>query len=304
MWIALIDIAFFFRLPGLAADKTFFASIDIEVAMRPKGPAAAVPATHTSPWASPPAHWRNLSVLVAEDHATYGALMGWLLQKFGLCHEVVGDGQAAVAASEFWDFDLVISDCRMPVMNGYAMAQRMRLREQTDGRRRVPILALSAELTPDDLQRGLEAGMDGWLLKPLSAQRLREVLEHWLPGTPDASTQPAKEVAQAAWPTRAELIETFGDEQVVNRMLHSLLQEANKDYAGLLAACSTLDRQATVDCLHRLLGSLAFLAGREPVAFSGRLIESVRAHGIVINQEALQQFEQDVIVYLRYLTDL
>ncbi len=272
--------------------------------MSPRGPAGHGPAPHASPWGSPPAHWCNLSVLVADDHATYGALMGWFLHKFGLDHEVVGDGHRAVIASGLRSFDLVISDCRMPVMDGYAMARQMRLREQIEGRQRVPIIALTAHLTADDLQRGLEAGMDAWLLKPLSAQRLREVLEHWLPSPSGRAHGPATRVVQARWPTRAELIQTFGDEQVVNQMLHSLVHEANKDYAGLLHACSTQDRQAALDHLHRLLGSLAFFAGTEPDPSTGHLIEGVREHGVVFNQRALQQFEQEVIVYLRYLTDL
>lgn len=266
--------------------------------MRPTAPAGQ------GLWGDPPAHWRNLCVLVAEDHATYGALMGWFLQKFGLDHEWVCDGQAAVEAGERRHFDLVISDCRMPVMDGYAMARQVRLRERTEGLPRVPIIALSAQLEADDLQRGLEAGMDAWLLKPVSAQRLREVLEHWLPGPSRRADGPSAPSVQVHWPTRAELIETFGDEHVVNRLLHSLLHEANKDYAGLLQACRTLDRQATLDCLHRLVGSLAFLAGSEPGPLAGGLVEGVREHGIVLNQRALQQFEQDVIVYLRYLTDL
>ncbi len=261
------------------------------------------PAGH-GPWGDPPAHWLNLRVLVAEDHATYGALMGWFLQKFGLGHEWVCDGQAAVEAGERQHFDLVISDCRMPVMDGYAMARQVRLRERIEGLPRVPIIALSAQLDADDLQRGLEAGMDAWLLKPVSAQRLREVLEHWLPGPSNRVVGLSAPCLHAHRPTRAELIETFGDEQVVNRLLHSLLHEANKDYAGLLQACRTLDRQAVLDCLHRLLGSLAFLAGSEPDPLAGRLIASVREHGIVLSQRALQQFEQDVMVYLRYLTDL
>ncbi len=266
--------------------------------MRPRGPA------QPSPWGSPPAHWCNLSVLVADDHPTYGALMGWFLQKFGLGHEVVGDGQQAVVASGLRRFDLVISDCRMPVLDGYDMARQMRRREHVEGRQRVPIIALTAQVTPDDVQRGLEAGMDAWLLKPLSAQRLREVLEHWLPAPGGQIASPFVAVVQAHWPTRAELIQTFGDEQVVNRLLSSLLHEANVDYAGLLQACSTLDQHAAVECLHRLLGSLAFLAGTEPDSRSGRLIEDLREHGIVLNQQALQEFEQGVIVYLRYLTDL
>ncbi|MDY7535261.1 response regulator [Pseudomonas sp. Bout1] len=245
-------------------------------------------------------------MLVVEDHQAYRALMGWFLQKFELAHELVGDGQAGLTAFSRKHFDLVISDCRMPVLDGYSMAREIRRREATHGRGRVPIIAVTAKLGAEDARRCLEAGMDAWVLKPLSLERLRDLLESWLPLPPDAASLPATVTPAASqpWPTRADLIQTFGDTQVVDQMLRSLVLEADADYARLLNAGRTLDKYAMIECLHRLAGSLAFLGGTELDGRAAQLIEQVRKNGVQGSRQALQQFEKDVVVYLRYLTYL
>ncbi|MBK5439640.1 response regulator [Pseudomonas sp. TH32] len=262
------------------------------------------PNRQTPAWRSPPAHWRLLSVLVVDDHQTYRALMGWFLQKFELAHVLVENGQAALSTMAHRRFDLVISDCRMPVMDGYSMTREIRHRERTDGRERVPVIALTGKLGPDDARRCLEAGMDDWLLKPLSQERLREVLERWLPQRPGEVRHPFSEAPQKNWPTRAGLIEMFGDGQVVDLMLGSLLREADSDYASLVCAFRKQDRQGTLECLHRLAGSLAFLGGTDLDTRAGHLIDRVRDHGVLVNRRDLQRFEKELIVYLRYLADL
>ena len=145
--------------------------------------------------------------------------------------------------------------------------------------------------------------MDAWLSKPLTLERLRGVLEQWLP-PPSVGGEPVPFPVQTLWPVRADLIETFGDEQVVNQMLHSLRIEADADFAGLVRACHLLDPNAAIECLHRLVGGLVFLGGTDLDTRAMRLIEQVRDHGIELNQRELQQFEKDVMAYLRYLTDL
>ena len=272
--------------------------------MTPSVFADDVPKQQTVAWRSPPAHWKHLSVLIVEDHQAYRALMGWFLQKFELNHELAGNGQAALTAIAVRHFDLVITDCRMPVLDGYSMAREIRRREALHRRPRVPIIALTAKLSADDARRCLEAGMDEWLLKPLPMERLREVLEQWLPQSAGGVCAPPVCATLAGWPTRADLINTFGDEQVVNQMLLTLLHEAEQDYAGLSDARRALDRLATIDCLHRLAGSLAFLGGTGLDVRAGQLIEQVRDQGVGLNQAQLQQFEKEVLVYLRYLTDL
>lgn len=250
------------------------------------------------------AHWPHMAVLVVEDHSTYRALMGWFLQKLGIDYELAGNGQCALSAMARRNFDLVISDCQMPLMDGYTLARSIRFRERIGGRKRVPIIALTADLLPSDAQRCRDAGMDAWLLKPLGLEQLGEVLARWLPGS-----QPESSIRQTAppsltWPTRASLIETFGSSQVVNQMLGTLVVEACEDSAALAHARMTLNASLTAERLHRLVGSLVFLGGADLEARGRLLIDQVRAHGVVLNKQRLADFQRDLEAYLGYLNAL
>ncbi|MFC6297810.1 response regulator [Pseudomonas spelaei] len=251
-----------------------------------------------------PAHWRHLCVLVVEDHSTYRTMMGWFLQKFGLRHELVEDGRSALVAIARRRFDLVISDCQMPCMDGYTMARAIRLHERALGHGRVPIIALTGNLVHDDPQRCRNAGMDAWLLKPLTLEQLREVLMHWLPGPPHVQPPLSPAMLSVAWPTRASLIEMFGSAQVVEQMLGSLLIEASEDSAALAHARMTLNPSLTAQRLHRLVGSLAFLGAADLEVRGSMLIAEVRAHGVVLNKPQLEAFQRDLVVYLTYLSTL
>jgi len=76
------------------------------------------------------------------------------------------------------DFDIILLDLRMPGMDGYMTATKLRLKEKPG--RRTPIVAVSAHVTPKDKERCLEVGMDGSLQKPLTLQKLADTLDKWL----------------------------------------------------------------------------------------------------------------------------
>lgn len=264
-------------------------------------PLGAVLSRELTPSSAPPQHWQNLKVLVVEDHCAYRALMGWFLKKLGLGHQLVGDGQCGLAAIAECRFDLVISDCQMPLMDGYSMSRAIRRRECANALARVPIIALTANLVHDDPQRCRDAGMDAWLLKPLTLDQLHRALALWLPGPP--GTAPAHSVP-GTWPTRAGLVETFGDTEVVNQMLASLLCEAREDSVALDHARMTLDAALTAERLHRLVGSLAFLGVAELELRGISLIERVHTLGVVLNKPHLEAFQVDLRDYLAYLGTL
>lgn len=252
---------------------------------------------------TPPDHWRHLAVLVADDHSAYRALLGGFLEKLGLGHEVVQDGCEGLAAVTRRRFDLVISDCHMPCMDGFALARAIRLHEQKYASERVPIIALTANLSPEDPQRCRDAGMDGWLLKPLTFAQVCAVLGRWLPGPP-GELWLAVPRASKAWPTRADMLQTFGSERVVNQLLASLLGEARLDCVALADARITLNTPLAVERLHRLLGSLAFLGCDDLESEGGLLIEQARIHGVQANRGRLEVFEHDLKLYLVYLNTL
>ena len=253
---------------------------------------------------TPPPHWRQLHVLVAEDHSAHRLLLGCLLRKLGLDHELVADGYLGRVAYARRPFDLVITDCQMPVMDGYSMARAIRQYEHHFGLRRVPIIALTADLQNDSPRRCSDAGIDAWLLKPLTLEQLRAVLARWLP---DADHVPIGEepVARVSgWPARASLVATFGSEQVVNQLLENLLVEAWQDHDLLGRACAALDASLTAERLHRLTGSLVFVGGTGLESCAVRLIEQVQRDGVSAHLAELTLFQARLRAYLDYLSTL
>jgi CheY-like chemotaxis protein len=118
-----------------------------------------------------------LRILIAEDNAVNRALIERMLGRLGQPAMVVNDGAAAVAAAAMQDFDLILMDLQMPVMDGFEATQVIRATERELHRRRVPIHALTADTLPGDRQRCIDAGMDGHLSKPLSLTDLQKLLD-------------------------------------------------------------------------------------------------------------------------------
>lgn len=261
---------------------------------------------HTNPPAIGPPHWKHLLVLAVDDHCAYRSLMSTCLETLGVGYRVFADGHAALQALLPGQADLVLTDCRMPVMDGYHMSREIRRRECEQGLPRIPIVALTASLSPEEIKLCFDAGMDACLIKPVRLARLREVLESWLPDADGQRTKPGRWVAdsRADWPTRRSLIETFGSQEVVERMLDSLVREAHDDYHVLLQGMIRLDTQMIVERLHRLVGSLAFLGAVELEQRCLALMAEVHAQGLVANKALLEQILEDVCTYLDYLTEI
>lgn len=117
-------------------------------------------------------------ILVAEDNRPNGVLITALLTGFGYSCDLVGDGEAAVAAVAAGGYDLALLDVRMPRMDGIEAARR--IRALPGGRRRIPVLALTADVVPERRLACLEAGMDGVLAKPIDTAELRSMISDCL----------------------------------------------------------------------------------------------------------------------------
>lgn len=121
----------------------------------------------------------RVRVLVAEDDPTNQIVIDAFLDRLGLAATVVADGRAALAEAERGAYALVLMDCQMPEMDGYEATRALR---RLGGRfASLPVVAMTANAMEGDEQRCLDAGMDGYLAKPLAIDRLREVLGERLP---------------------------------------------------------------------------------------------------------------------------
>lgn len=119
-------------------------------------------------------------VLVADDNAVNRMVITRLLEKQGVAVVTAADGEEAIQRLRHELVDLVFMDVQMPLLDGIAASKRIREGEQA-GNTRVPIVALTAHAMPEDRQRCLAAGMDGYLAKPIQVQELQAVLSTYLP---------------------------------------------------------------------------------------------------------------------------
>ncbi len=118
---------------------------------------------------------RKLRFLAAEDNLVNQRLIARLLESAGHSVTVVGDGLAAVNASQQNRYDAILMDVQMPIMDGHEATRQIRHLEQTTGAH-VPIIAMTAHAMKGDREKCLEAGMDDYIAKPLHKQELLQAI--------------------------------------------------------------------------------------------------------------------------------
>ena len=119
-------------------------------------------------------------ILLAEDHPVNQELAKRFLEKLGYCVKIANNGQEAVDAAMTEDYDLILMDFHMPVLDGLSAATRIRDHERAANKVRTPIIALTADVQIGIQEQCRDAGMDDYLSKPISLQELQQLLEKWL----------------------------------------------------------------------------------------------------------------------------
>ncbi len=122
---------------------------------------------------------RGQLILLAEDNETNREVMGEQLRLLGYCAEMADDGLLALQKWRSGSYALLLTDCHMPQMDGFALTQAIRT-EETPGTR-LPIIAITANAMQGEAQRCRQAGMDDYLSKPLRLKELASMLKKWLP---------------------------------------------------------------------------------------------------------------------------
>jgi signal transduction histidine kinase/CheY-like chemotaxis protein/HPt (histidine-containing phosphotransfer) domain-containing protein len=126
--------------------------------------------------------WRSApKTLIVDDNQLNREIILAMLDEQGYALSCADGGPEAIEITQKTRFDLIFMDCSMPVMDGYEVTQALRKSEKTSGLRRVPIIALTGNVSIDAKERCALAGMDDYLTKPCSRQRLIAAINHWLP---------------------------------------------------------------------------------------------------------------------------
>ncbi len=247
------------------------------------GPALALSGAHVAD--SP----RALRLLMAEDNEVNRRLIVRLLEKRGHSVTVAVNGREALDILDLRGlsaFDAVLMDVQMPVLDGLRATAMIREREETTGTH-LAIIGVTAHAREEDRRRCLEAGMDGFVTKPIRTKDLFAELERAVPGLPaaerpkpsdrrdDAPNVVNAPLVEARAPEaifdRAGLLERVeGDEDLLSEIVRLFLDELPQANKELRAADEANDFKALAGAAHKLRGALANLCA--PAATAAALL--------------------------------
>jgi signal transduction histidine kinase/DNA-binding response OmpR family regulator/HPt (histidine-containing phosphotransfer) domain-containing protein len=238
-------------------------------------PLAAIPAAR-------PAQSKGLHILLAEDNRTNQTVATRMLQKMGHSLIVAGNGNEALSLLTTHRFDLVLMDIQMPEMDGLTTTMRIRESER-ETRLHLPIIAMTAHAMKGDRERCIEAGMDGYVSKPISSQELEEAIASALlmrgETKPVASSEADRESATPptalsviAWDMGKTLEQLGGDEKLLHEVVEIFLDDVPKHMASLRRAIAEGNAEAVEGAAHTLKGELGYL-GISEVSRKARELE-------------------------------
>lgn len=122
-------------------------------------------------------------ILVCEDNPTNRDVIQRQLRILGYACELAENGKQALEAWRNNDYAVLLTDCHMPEMDGFELTDAIRKEEQSQGAKRKPIIAITANVLQGETERCLAAGMDDYLAKPFKIKDLKTVMQKWLQGT-------------------------------------------------------------------------------------------------------------------------
>jgi two-component system, sensor histidine kinase and response regulator len=238
-------------------------------------PLAVTPAVRT-------AQGRSLHILLAEDNRTNQTVATRMLQKMGHSTVVAGNGTEVLLLLATHRFDLILMDIQMPEMDGLTATRKIRESERNT-HLHLPIIAMTAHAMKGDRERCIEAGIDGYVSKPISSKEVEEAIASILrlqsEGTPVISLEakqldamPPIDPSRIVWNMGETLERLGGDEKLFHEVIEIFLDDVPKHMAGLQRAIAAGDAEAVEGAAHTLKGELGYL-GISEVSQKARELE-------------------------------
>jgi two-component system sensor histidine kinase EvgS len=241
-------------------------------------------------------------ILLVDDHPTNRLVIGRQLGLAGFVCDTAEDGEQGLARWRSGRYALVLSDIHMPKMDGYQLTGAIRAEEQARQLARTPIVALTAAAMKGDAERSLAAGMDDYLVKPVTIPVLVERLRRWLPHLhlPDASAvERASHEASAAVleslpqveqppPLDAQVLASIAgnDAHAERELVADYLDTTRRDVDALRRALEAGDAPALSREAHKIKGA-ARLIGTHELGNAAERLEAVARAGELAQMQAL-----------------
>jgi two-component system, sensor histidine kinase and response regulator len=247
-----------------------------------------------------------LRILLVEDNPANQKFANYVLQDRGHSVETAGDGAEAIRLAAQQHFDVILMDVQMPKMNGLDASLAIRQRE--NGRRRVPIVAMTAHAMRSDRDRCMAAGMDGYLCKPVKREELIEAVERLGRRTMDESgrmkvdpslSRPIPDPSSftsgsAPFNLEEAVARLDGQFEIFKEMAEFFLNDGIQLLLEIQAAAASGDTSVIGLKAHRLKGTLLYLSAK-PATDAADLVESVcRSGDLAQTSSAIRRLEEEV----------
>jgi len=231
----------------------------------------ALQAPSTAAPAYPAASLRGYRILLVEDNPVNQRVAQRLLEKMAADVTLANNGAEALERIAEGSFDAVLMDCQMPVMDGFTAAARIREAEDRSGMgKRVPIIALTANVMNEDREKCLAAGMDAHLGKPIVPSQLADCLERHLSGRKiphDVDLAALREV-------------TGGDAEFERELVKTFVASGDKCLADIVEALRSDDYETVGKRAHALKGASANIHAHRLSAAASHLESAARAKSL------------------------
>jgi len=268
------------------------------------GQAGRLSATAEPPRDITVAATRSLQVLLAEDTQANQKMVKVILEERGHRVRIAPNGRAAIEMLQRQDFDLVLMDIQMPVMDGLQATTAIRALGEPS-KSRVPIVALTAYAMAQDRERCLTAGMDAYVTKPIASEELVAVVERLAQPSTAAQmvSQPASSEVQATAPNEldepvfvfaAAMKQLGGREKLFREMVAYLGPQALEVFREIRRAHAAGDAEALGRAAHALKGTLVYLGAAPAVAIAKQVEQLSRTGDLAAAGPASRILEREV----------
>jgi signal transduction histidine kinase/CheY-like chemotaxis protein/HPt (histidine-containing phosphotransfer) domain-containing protein len=245
-------------------------------------------------------------ILIIDDNDVNQMILSEMLKQAGHQVKIAGNGKEGLEHFGREAFDLIITDCQMPVMDGYEMTSIIRESESVStDTPRIPIIALTSSALKGDGDRCIEAGMDDYATKPIEQNKLFSLIHRWMrpaaqneaptvsvepiaePATGVAAFAPSTESVPAQSPPAADappiemqslVTRCVGDEKFAYTMLDKFQQSLRESVVAIEQAFAASNADNTAKSAHKLKGSASYLSA-EPIRYYAAEIETLSRTG-------------------------
>jgi PAS domain S-box-containing protein len=258
-------------------------------------PSAARPATESANKTDTlKQHFQAARILVAEDNPINQKLVRYMLENLGLSVTMAEDGRQAYDAVRNADIDLVLMDCQMPDWDGLMATRAVRQWEHDTGKPRLPIVALTANAMVGFDRVCADAGMDGYLVKPLDEQKLVECLSTWL-NSKTAGPIPAETASSPDAEDHFDIAKIRracnNDPAQVREILELFISSTTELLGKLQDGRQEGDAQTVSRMAHQIKGACAYLGTEEMTRLTGAIMEATKTAGLDAADVPIKQLE-------------